>query len=477
MLTANTMDAQAPTESTMTPEELATKLDQLKAFATQQYSLKNYDAAAEFYSEAAETQDQINGEMSPDNADLLYQYGRCLYHVAVSNSDVLGGKVASTEEPKRKKRKVARAEGSDAAAVNGDAGVGVIGDAMKHGDQKPAEDTMKATMGKEDGAASEAQASSKPFFQITGDENWTDSEDEDEDDADAEAEQEEDDFAIAYEILDLARVLLRRKLEAMQSGLAKGTNENGDVRQLRERLADTHDLQAEISLENERFNDAIHDTRDALALKLELYPQESSLVAEAHFKLSLALEFASVTTSSEGGDDTAEPKESQVDESLRQEAATEMEKAIASCKLRISREEASLTTTEATNVEERKKSVNDVREMVADMEQRLVDLRNPAVSLSGTAGLTDVTNNGQPLKGVLGGMQGESKVEQLRIIAEATQNAKDLSGLVKPKKKPKAAGAADDATAVNEGKGKRKAECVDDVGSSNGKKVKTTDGA
>jgi len=94
-----------------TPAQLQTKLEQLKANATQQYSLKNYSAAAEFYSEAAEVQDQVNGEMSPDNSDLLYQYGRCLYHLGVSKSDVLGGKVAGnnngSEEPKRKKRKTA----------------------------------------------------------------------------------------------------------------------------------------------------------------------------------------------------------------------------------------------------------------------------------------------------------------------------------------------------------------------------------
>ena len=32
--------------------------------------------------------------MSSRNAELLYSYGRCLYHVAVKNSDVLGSKVA-----------------------------------------------------------------------------------------------------------------------------------------------------------------------------------------------------------------------------------------------------------------------------------------------------------------------------------------------------------------------------------------------
>lgn len=81
--------------------DLPTKLNSLLASATQQYSLKNYSAAAEFFSEAAEIQDEINGEMNVENADLLYQYGRCLYHVAVAKSDVLGGKVAGESEPKR----------------------------------------------------------------------------------------------------------------------------------------------------------------------------------------------------------------------------------------------------------------------------------------------------------------------------------------------------------------------------------------
>ena len=88
---ADTTTMEAPT---LTPAQLQAQLEQLKASATQQYSLKNYGAAAEFYSEAAEVQDQVNGEMSPDNSDLLYQYGRCLYHLGVSKSDVLGGKVA-----------------------------------------------------------------------------------------------------------------------------------------------------------------------------------------------------------------------------------------------------------------------------------------------------------------------------------------------------------------------------------------------
>ncbi|GAB7366353.1 hypothetical protein MBLNU230_g8153t1 [Neophaeotheca triangularis] len=449
--------AESGKEKAERTEELTAKLDQLRASATQQYSLKNYNAAAEFYSEAAEVQDELNGEMSPENADLLYQYGRCLYHVAVSKSDVLGGKVAG-EEPQRKKRKPnTKAESSKDAAAAAAAGPGSsIEDALKSGQEKLAEDVVEAAVEEKDGVKIEEQPIAKPFFQITGDENWTDSEDSG-DEAEAEAEEEEDDFAIAYEILDVARVLLTRKLEASQAASGKSTKESPESRHLRERLADTHDLQAEISLENERFHDAITDTKAALELKLHLYPLESSLVAEAHYKLSLALEFASVTSNGAEapGDDEAaaaepstkeEPSTQQVDESLRAEAATEMEKAIASCEARIAKETASLSDLagNAQQSTERKKSIQDVKEMVADMQQRLVDLQNPAVSLS--AGEQE---GGDALEGVLGAMLGESKEGRAKRVKEATEGANDLTGLVKHRKKK---------GSEEEGKGKRKAE-------------------
>jgi HAT1-interacting factor 1 len=54
--------------------------------------------------------------------------------------------------------------------------------------------------------------------------------------------------------LDLARVLFTKKLEQPEVGDGKG-KQSGDssaTKHDKERLADTHDLLAEISLENER---------------------------------------------------------------------------------------------------------------------------------------------------------------------------------------------------------------------------------
>lgn len=360
-----TTDAGAPASGVGIP-----KLKDLTAQATLKYSVKDYNAAAELYSFAVELQDEINGEMSSENAELLYAYGRCLYHVAVKNSNVLGSKVAGEkreEKSSRSKSKKAKAE--------------VVPEALEGQEQVVAEKIVAQVVEEKDGTTKEGEAN-KPYFQFKGDENWDTSDDEDddgeengEDDEDAE---EEDDFANAYEVLDMARVLLQKKIAEAEgnSGKGKGMEESSEIRQLEERLADTYDLQAEISLEGERFPAAVVDLKSALDLKKALFPRESSLVAEAHFKLSLALEFSSVTQQKNGNGEVELGTEAQVDDAMREEAAQELEAAIASCKLRIQKEETKLSNGSQTNgnaskSKVTKKDIDEVKDILKDMEQRV----------------------------------------------------------------------------------------------------------
>lgn len=94
------------------------QFDHLRAEATLKYTMKDYDAAAEFYSQATELQAELNGELASQNADLLYQYGRCLYHVAVAHSDVLGSKVAGEKRQDRPSRSKPKTVTKDGATVN-----------------------------------------------------------------------------------------------------------------------------------------------------------------------------------------------------------------------------------------------------------------------------------------------------------------------------------------------------------------------
>ena len=369
-------------------DESKAQLEAFTAEATLKYSIKDYDAAAELYSQATELQAQINGEMSPLNADLLYAYGRCLYHVGLRNSDVLGSKVAGE----------AREEGSKGAGSRKQKKKGEPAKSA-NGETRTAEEVLARVVEEneeKDGAhegKGEAISDKKPFFTFTGDENFDDSDEDQDDDNgdggdDAEVD-EEDDFANAYEVLDLARVLLLKRIEELriseevQEGKGKGkvAQDSEDMRQLKERLADTHDLQAEISLEGERFPNAVTDLRAALALKEELFPPSSSLNAEAHYKLSLALEFSSVTSQKDPNGEPETRSPAHVDETMREEAANEMKAAISSCRLRIKEEEAKLSNGSPAREDGKalkltKADIDDVRQMVKEMEQRVCAKQN-----------------------------------------------------------------------------------------------------
>ncbi|KAK3061275.1 hypothetical protein LTS18_006634, partial [Coniosporium uncinatum] len=170
--------------------EIATK-------ANLEYGLKRYNEAADLYSTAVEKQAEQNGEMASENAELLYLYGKCLFKVAVANSDVLGGKVAGEKKPEKPAKK---------AAANGEGSSKTVLEAAKQEENDAVSTGVEAKV--DDAPAS----SNNPFFSVTGMENWESDEEED-GDGEAAEEEQEDDFANAYEILDMARTLFERRLQ------------------------------------------------------------------------------------------------------------------------------------------------------------------------------------------------------------------------------------------------------------------------
>ena len=346
-------------------------LNDLISQATLQYSLKNREEAAELYARATELQAELNGEMCSANADLLYAYGRCLYHLAVDKSDVLGSKVAGEKPTGKRVGPEITTLDEQVTQTDGKASTD-----LSTVDAVQADEAKKAMSETREGI----QKASGPYFQFHGDENFDNSEEEDveeagkvsEDDAD-----EEDDFANAYEVLDMARILLTRQLEDLETctGSPPERTKPSSLPGLQEQLADTYDLQAEISLEGERFSEAVNDLKSALGLKARLFPPQSSLLAEGHYKLSLALEFASMTREHIEHAESNSDTKLEIDHKMRAEAAKEMEAAISSCKLRISIEEAE-TRSENQGAEQAvgsadPKHIADVKEMVVEMEQRV----------------------------------------------------------------------------------------------------------
>ncbi|KAF2402402.1 hypothetical protein EJ06DRAFT_580663 [Trichodelitschia bisporula] len=401
----------------------SSKFDQIVHAANMQYALKKYSEAADLYSTATVLQAETNGEMDPANADLLYLYGRCLYKVAVAKSDVLGGP-AATES--KKKEDIEAAAGASAAAA--------------------APDVAK-----------------QPFFEFTGDENWdTESDEEDKgDDGDKGEEEQEDDLGSAFEVLELARVLFEKQLKQLADtpideskgpiDVSNGTTDTDkkgkgksvaapshELKRIKTSLADVRDLLAEIGLENERFSDAVVDAQAALELKLQLNPPESALIAEAHYKVSLALEFASVNVTREKEGTEAVVSED-VDTEMRAESARHMELALESCRLRLEKEEREFKEL-GDKSKVTKDDILEMKEVIEDMELRLADLHAPPVKVADINNPASSADSAVPaditelFKRALAGAAAPAPASAVDDAKPAT----DLTGLVRKKGKPAA---------------------------------------
>lgn len=422
----------------MAEESPQEQLADLTARATAKYAVKEYEEAAELYSQASTIQAELNGEMSEENADLLFAYGRCLFYVAQKTSTVLGGTAASAQlkgsdkKPAKKRKTNGTAKPTTTAAPAETATtLQPITETSEPADVVPAEDVQPEK--------SKPATSDKPFFQIEGDApEWDDSdEEEEEEEGEGGDEEEEDDFNTAYEILDLSRVLLLRKLESRKSTPDPSEEHLAELRSIKVKISDVYDLQAEIGLEGEKFSAAATDLRSCLALKEELYDAGNALLAECHYKLSLALEAASqVQQRDQDGNPVGDIT---VDWAVRNQAVEQQAKAIESCRLRVENERKALEALPSDDSIKRKKSqdeIEDVEDMMQAMEQRLDELKKPPVSVKAE---TEKDAQQELMGSVLGQMLGAGagdKDQQKAKLAEVMASANDLSGMVK-RKKPK----------------------------------------
>lgn len=167
---------------------LKVSLADLTARASAIYAQKNYEEAAEAYAQAAEMQAEMNGEMAPENAEILFLYGRSLFRVGQAKSDVLGGKAPTTEGQGKLKKKVKKSKKPSDGALAAEA---AVAGSSKDGEadkietpeaDKVTQEAVKIISDETSGAKAEKKEveAKKPLFQFTGDENWDDSEEEEE---------------------------------------------------------------------------------------------------------------------------------------------------------------------------------------------------------------------------------------------------------------------------------------------------------
>ncbi|KAI0070803.1 hypothetical protein K474DRAFT_1669694 [Panus rudis PR-1116 ss-1] len=230
----NTADASKAAEGTSAGNatETTTTIEESLSLAKRAYALKKYERAVEHYATALELSTAKHGEDAPQLADLYYAYGKALLENAISQNSVLGNQQAAEE--------VLPAEPGSSGAF-----LSFSGDP----EDEEGEDTVM---------------------------NLKEQEDEEEDGDEGEPE---DDFNAAWEVLELARSLFEKQQEESD--------------EIKLKLAETYIALGDVSLETEKFDQAITDYEQALTLKTTLLPQSSRQLAEAHYKLSIVLDLSS----------------------------------------------------------------------------------------------------------------------------------------------------------------------------------------
>lgn len=146
-------------------------LADLSAKGTALFAQRRYEEAAEVFSEASSLQAEINGETAPENAEILFHYGRSMFKVGQSKSNVLGA--AAPVEKKTGGAKPTNGKPTSQTQPE----EAIVGSA-RESDSATAVQQIASVTGEKNETTGDGTTANKPLFQFTGDENFDDTDDE-----------------------------------------------------------------------------------------------------------------------------------------------------------------------------------------------------------------------------------------------------------------------------------------------------------
>jgi len=200
---------------------------------------------------------------------------------------------------------------------------------VKEGDESkdPATTEEKA----EDEAMEEGTEDEEADGEESADEKMEETTDEKKDD------EEPSNLQLAWEMLELAKVVYSKQLE---------TAEDADKSHLLERLCSTMLALGEVSIENENYKQAVEDIQECLK-KEETMPKDARIIAETHYQLGVAQGFHAQH------DEAVESLKSAIN--IIQERIKNMEK---------------------VETEEAKKEVTELKALIPEIEEKIKDTQD-----------------------------------------------------------------------------------------------------
>merc|ERR1712227_77396 len=281
---------------TKTPEQVKDEAATLIAVGKRDLLLSNIPDAVSSLAQACEMLSKQFGETDKECAEGYFYYGKALLELTRMESGVLGNALEGVpeEETENNKDLEEKAEKAKEAKEGEKTDDGKKDE--KTDDVKKEEKTEEAKKDKEEEKKDGEEAKEKEGEEAKetdeameeGDETGTEGEEEDEESSDEkkeegekkDEEEEPSNLQLAWEMLELAKVVYSKQLEAGE----------GDKAHLEERLCSTMLALGEVSIENENYKQAVDDIQDCLKKQANL-PKDARIVAETYYQLGVAQGF------------------------------------------------------------------------------------------------------------------------------------------------------------------------------------------
>jgi len=304
----NSKEASPTKVEEQSPEELKAAAFATLASGKRHLLVSDIPLAVTTLGEACELHSNVFGETAAEMAEVYFYYGKALLEMARLESGVLGnaldgvpeedegddGQVEDPEKLTEEEKEEVESKVIDAlgenfekhdkiakihqGVVNGD-GVEEEGDDEdESGDGEEAENgEAAAENGEKEKNGEEPTASDeKAESDVEGGEK----EGEDKSAQDAEEEDDPSNLQLAWEMLELAKVVYTKTVETEKDNLEVGR-----------RLCETYMVLGEVSLENENYPQAVEDLELCLARRVASLPSDSRCIAETHYQLGIAQGF------------------------------------------------------------------------------------------------------------------------------------------------------------------------------------------
>jgi len=304
----NSKEASPTKVEEQSPEELKAAAFATLASGKRHLLVSDIPLAVTTLGEACELHSNVFGETAAEMGEVYFYYGKALLEMARLESGVLGnaldgvpeedeGEEGQVEDPEKLTEEEKEEVGSKVTdalgenferhdkiakihqgVVNGDGGEEEGDDDDESGDGEEAENGEAAVENgeKEKNGEEPAAADEKAESDVEGGEK----EGEDKSAQDAEEEDDPSNLQLAWEMLELAKVVYTKTVETEKDNLEVGR-----------RLCETYMVLGEVSLENENYPQAVEDLELCLARRVASLPSDSRCIAETHYQLGIAQGF------------------------------------------------------------------------------------------------------------------------------------------------------------------------------------------